>query len=202
MNTPYYRLARRAEGLLQDRWMEAILVFLVYVLLNVGINFLFDGKPFFKLCAQLSSSIIFPLGLAVVGLALARQQPVKVEMLFEAFKHLGRALAAALLTFVPTLLGFLVFIIPGIIVSLGLSMTFFIMADDRSISALDAVKKSWEMMKGNKMELFRINLLCVGLSFVCILTFGVGFLFLIPYYYTLIALFYDDIKPSRLPVES
>ena len=49
-------------------------------------------------------------------------------------------------------------IIPGIIVALGFSMTYYIIVDDPEISFQDALEKSWKLTDGNKIELLELNL--------------------------------------------
>ena len=51
------------------------------------------------------------------------------------------------------------FILPWIIAYIPFAMTFFIMAEDTSIDAWDAVQKSWKMMKGYKFNFFVLNLI-------------------------------------------
>ena len=45
----------------------------------------------------------------------------------------------------------------------------------------DAFKKAKEMMKGNKWRLFKLNFSFIGWFVLCVLTFGVGTFFLMPY---------------------
>jgi uncharacterized membrane protein len=90
----------------------------------------------------------------------------------------------------------LLLIIPGIIAALSYSMTFFIIADDESIEPMEALKKSKKMMEGYKLKLFYLSIRFFGLALLCILTLGIGFLWLIPYTYVTMAKFYDDIKDN------
>lgn len=202
MNTPNSILVKQAKDALSDRWGQAVLMFLLYLVLSIGIQFTFRNSEGLSFAIQLSLGALFPLGLAVLGLAFARRQEARIEMLFEGFKHFIPSIIAYIIVSVLTFLGILLFIVPGVVLALGLSMTFFIMAEDRSISAIDAVKKSWDMMEGHKMKFFKIVLRIIGLGLLCILTLGIGFLLLVPYYYTLTGLFYDDIKPKSTAIES
>ena len=88
----------------------------------------------------------------------------------------------------------LLLIVPGIIKALSFSMTFYILADDKEISAMDAIKKSEQMMDGNKSQLFYLGLRFLGLAFLCILTLGIGFLWLMPYAQVTLTTFYDELK--------
>jgi uncharacterized membrane protein len=88
----------------------------------------------------------------------------------------------------------LLLVIPGIIAALGYSMTFYILADDESIKAEDALKKSKLMMEGHKLKLFYLYLRFFLLALLCVLTLGIGFLWLIPFINITMAKFYDDIR--------
>ena len=60
--------------------------------------------------------------------------------------------------------------------------------------AIDAIRKSNAMMKGHKFDLFYLELSFIGWGILCLFTFGLGFIWLIPYMYTTIAAFYEDLK--------
>ncbi|MDB4205260.1 DUF975 family protein [Polaribacter sp.] len=60
-----------------------------------------------------------------------------------------------------TFLWTLLLIIPGIIAVLSYSMTFYILADNNSIGAMEAIDKSKKMMDGYKWKYF-----CLGLRFI------------------------------------
>ena len=118
----------------------------------------------------------------------------KVENIFEGFQNFKSAVGAYLLMLLFIFLWMLLLIIPGIIAAFSYSMTFYILADDPSISPMDAIDKSKAMMKGKKWKYFLLNLRFLGWALLCLLTFGIGFLWLIPYIQVSIAKFYDDIK--------
>jgi uncharacterized membrane protein len=84
--------------------------------------------------------------------------------------------------------------VPGIIAAISYSMTFYIMSEDNSISGTAAIDKSKKMMDGYKMKYFYLCLRFLGLALLCILTLGIGFLWLMPYIYVTCAKFYDDIN--------
>jgi uncharacterized membrane protein len=73
-------------------------------------------------------------------------------------------------------------------------MTFYILADDPLLKPQEVLQKSKAMMDGYKLELFYLWLRFFLLALLCILTLGIGFLWLIPYVHVTMAKFYDDIK--------
>ncbi len=75
------------------------------------------------------------------------------------WRFLGAELLAALIIFV----GFIMFIIPGIIASLGLGFTPFVVIE-RAIGVTDALKESWRITKGHKWQLLLLGLTLIGLN--------------------------------------
>lgn len=109
----------------------------------------------------------------------------------------GRAVLLQLLISIFTALWSLLFIIPGIIAGYRYSMAFYILADNDNISALDALNASKEMMRGHKWELFKLHLSFIGWILLCIITGGIGFIFLSPYMSTAQANFYEYLRGIR-----
>jgi uncharacterized membrane protein len=52
------------------------------------------------------------------------------------------------------------------------------------------------MMQGNRWKLFCLGLRFIGWGILCLLTLGIGFLWMLPYFYVSFARFYDDIQPN------
>ena len=139
----------------------------------------------------------FELGMAMVFLALARAELPGFAMMFDGFKRFGTALAAYWLMGLVTVLWCLLLIVPGIIAALSYSMTYFILRDDPSVGAGDAIKRSKQMMQGNKWKYFCLQWRFFGWAILCMLTLGIGFLWLAPYVATSNARFYEDLRAGQ-----
>ena len=83
--------------------------------------------------------------------------------------------------------------IPIVILELALAMTPYIFVDKEELGLIDSIKLSIKMMKGNKWNLFVINLSFIGWAFLCIITLGIGYLWLGPYIQLTITNFYIDL---------
>lgn len=81
-------------------------------------------------------------------------------------------------------------------------MIFYIIADNNSIGAMEAIDKSKAMMDGYKWKYFYFALRFLGWALLCILTLGIGFLWLIPYMQVSMAKFYDDVKANQITTEN
>ena len=95
------------------------------------------------------------------------------------------------------ILGAIPFIlIPIIYVSLSISQTWFVIANDENISGYDALKESWNLMRGKRLKLFLLQLSFIGWAILSVLTLFIGFIFLAPYVQTSYAKFYDNLNKS------
>lgn len=193
MNTENVDLMKMARDSLEGNWALAIGTFVVYLLLTGIAN---SHPPSLSIISILISGPL-ALGAAGFSLSIARGKQAKTEQLFNGFNNFVTALVAYLLSIIFVCLWSLLLIIPGIIAALSYSMTFFILFDHPSMSAMDALKKSKELMDGHKMKLFDLWVNFFLLSLVCILTLGIGFLWLFPFIHVCMAKFYDDIKVSE-----
>jgi uncharacterized membrane protein len=72
-------------------------------------------------------------------------------------------------------------------------MTFFILIDNPSMEARNAIRKSKELMNGNKYRYFCFLGRFTGWFLLCILSLGIGFLWLVPYFLTSNAGFYEGL---------
>jgi uncharacterized membrane protein len=141
------------------------------------------------------------IGIAIFTLSVSRKQDAQLAQIFEGFQKFSVGLVAYLLIAVFVILWMLLLIIPGIIAALSYSMTYFIIADNDSIGALDAITKSKEMMRGNKWKLFCLGFRFFGWGLLCILTVGIGFLWIYPYMMVSFTQFYDDIKRQETVIK-
>ncbi|MGA2265150.1 MAG: DUF975 family protein [Phycisphaerae bacterium] len=82
---------------------------------------------------------------------------------------------------------------------LAYSQTMYLLAEDRTLGPLAAIRRSKQMMNGHKVRLFFLQLRFAGWAILCIFTLGIGLLWLWPYMYASFAKFYDDLRPP-LPV--
>ena len=85
-------------------------------------------------------------------------------------------------------------IIPGFIAVFKYSMVNYILVDEPEIGALEAISKSKEMMDGHKLDLFILRLSFLGWILLGLLTFGILYIWLVPYMNVTTVKFYDSIK--------
>ena len=82
------------------------------------------------------------------------------------------------------------------------SSEYAILSDNPDIGAMNAIKKSKELMEGHKLKLFKLLLGFLGWALLCILTLGIGFLWLAPYVTLSLTVFYEDVKNNGIGDEA
>lgn len=127
---------------------------------------------------------ILAAGLFLIGKVLLLEKKFNFELIIEYFKDLNHALklvGAYLLFSLIVMVGFMLFIIPGIIFSYQYAQVMYILAEDKEIGIWDAFVKSREMMKGYKFDLFIFQLSFIGHIILGIITIGIYFFYAMPY---------------------
>jgi uncharacterized membrane protein len=190
MKTENSILRQQALNSLTGKWGIAIGGCFLYLIATA----VCQNIPILGSVASLILTGPFQLGLTKFILSISRNNEPRIEQLFEGFNDFTRAMQAYLRMILFIILWSLLLIVPGIIAAYSYSMTFYILADDPNISAIDALNKSKSMMDGHKMDLFLMSLSFIGWALLCILSLGIGLLWLIPYMNVSIAKFYQDIK--------
>jgi uncharacterized membrane protein len=182
-------LMAQARESLRGVWGLAIGTIAVYFIILLVIELI----PFAGGIAVLLITGSMQVGLNTFSLAISRKQNPQFSQIFNGFNKFGVALGAYLLTIIFVLLWSLLLIIPGIIAAFSYAMTFYIIAEDDSIGPLEAIRKSKKIMQGNKWKLFCLGCRFIGWFILCLLTLGIGFLWLSPYAMVSYAKFYDDL---------
>ena len=179
-------LRQEALNILKDKWGIAVSISTVFLFINI----LSSKVPF-------SLFFMVPITIGVINFYLnfSRGHILEMSSIFKYFNN--RYLVyiwTSLVMLVRIVLWTLLLIIPGIIAALSYSQTYFILTENNSVSSIEAIEKSKEIMYGHKWKFFLLLLSFFGWGILSILTLGIGFLWLIPYMYVTQAKFYDQIK--------
>lgn len=140
--------------------------------------------------------LLLPLGVAFVNAfrkLLVNMDTNILSNLFN-FSNYWRKVGGMVLMTILIFLWSLLLVIPGIIKSFSYSMTPFILDEFPELSPSEAIHRSRMMMNGHKFDLFWLYLSFIGWGILCLFTFGIGFLWLVPYMQTAEAAFYEEVK--------
>ena len=136
----------------------------------------------------------FSIAMVIVYLKLVSGVKPEIAELFQHFNKFWAAFKVTFFTGLFTWLWSLLLVIPGIIKALSYSMAMYILAENPDMPALEAIDRSKKMMDGHKMELFVLMLSFIGWYLLCMVTFGIAAIYVVPYMSATLANFYNNIK--------
>lgn len=150
----------------------------------------------FGLAISLLFTNVIRVGYCRFNLDLAEGRPLQMTTLFSGFQNWGYVVRACGLQTLIIFLKTLLFIIPGMIATYDYAMVPYLMADRPYLSAREALAESKAMMRGHRFELFCLELSFYGWALLCVLTCGVGFVWLTPYMQATLANYYQELSGS------
>lgn len=185
-----------ASDSLTGKWGGAAVIMIIYFLIYAAASALLGTSEGSFAWQMLAYFLLFPMswGVSVAFLKVARGSDIDYGSLFVGYNDFLRIALTGLLRYVYIVLWSLLLVVPGIIKAYSYSMTPYILNDDADMKYDKAIEKSMAMMDGHKLELFVLDLSFIGWGILCLFTFGIGFLFLIPYMEAAHAHFYEDLK--------
>ena len=185
-------LVDKTKPLLKDSFLEVFAcILLASALPQIALQF--APQNILLNIMVICVSAYIQLGLAVYCIGLYKGDEVNYVTIFSRFNGLKPIVFILILSVVVTL-GFILLIIPGIILSLMYSQVFYILADDPDIGAIEAFNKSEKMMRGHKWQLFMLNLEAALYILAGIFTLFIWWAWLIPRYSVAMAGFYEELK--------
>ncbi len=198
-------LMSEARENLKGRWRLAINGAFFLAGISIVLNFL-SNIPYigflFSIILFIINGFLY-IGTASFFLKFSKKEDVKVSEIYLGYKvydNYLHGLKAILWKFWYSFFWYLLLIVPGIIKSISYSQFYYILAEDKNIDLREALKKSKDMMDGNKMKYFKLQLRFIGWAFLCILTLGIGIIWLAPWIQVTLAKFYEDVKGNTGPV--
>ena len=195
---------------LRGNWAKAVLATIILLLVSLlleGPQYVFKNNPVW-IFAPMGVSLLFIYNIGCGAVNAFRVLVEKgdnniIQNMFSIgfgryFRILGGMLLVTLILFV----GFLLFLIPGFILTYAYAMVPYLLVDEPDTSLVQCLTKSRLMMRGHKLDLFILHLSFLGWLILGILTLGIGMLWVAPYMYTAQGVFYLDLRRGTAGVPS
>ncbi len=203
----YYTLKQETRNELRGFWTQPVLATLVLMLISsfcsafnyIGIEFSHFGVGYnhFGIGFVLLLLVFVPLELGYTVAMYDFMHGSKldtIERMFSCFKQYGRTLALSLLKYVYIFLWTLLLIVPGIVKYYSYAMAYYISKENPDMRPEECINASMRMMHGYKGRLFLLDLSFIGWFLLSILTFGILFLWVMPWVWATHAKFYEELK--------
>jgi len=121
------------------------------------------------------------LGVQMVFLKIVKGENPEISLLFGAGPYLGRMFLCSIIFGIVTTLGYILLIIPGIILAL-MFWPYPYLLIDRNLPGIQSFTESRKITQGNLLNLFGVFLASLGIILLGgLLTLGIGFIFLLPF---------------------
>lgn len=150
---------------------------------------------------NLLTLLLLPFAVAVAGYFLNHLRGFNPEwksLYQEGINNYGKYFVIEFVIRLTVGLWTILFIVPGVIKYYEYSMAQYIIHDNKNLSLADVKKMSRLMTQGYKSEIFMLDLSFIGLFILSILSFGLGFIYVLPYYYTTKAMYYENLKTNAI----
>ena len=185
-------LVEKTKPILKDSYVQVFFCLVLASILPQIITSVSPQNLILNLLAVCLAGYI-QLGIAVFSLDVYNKGEVNFTTIFSRFNDLKPIIFIIILT-IAIALGFILLVIPGIILALMYSQIFFILADDPDIGIIEAFNLSEKMMRNNKWQLFMLNLEAFLYFFAGIFTLFIWWVWLLPRYSIAYAGFYEELK--------
>lgn len=149
----------------------------------------------------LAYSILFvpviDYGLQYLYLKAMRDEEADLKLLFEGFrtKYLNIILANLIVTAL-VIMGFVMLIIPGIIIACRLAFVSYLVMD-KNLDPMKAVEKSWQMTRGHGWTIFFMAIISFFLVILGLLALIVGIFIAIMWIHAAFAALYQSVLNSN-----
>ena len=185
-------LVEKTKPILKDYYFHVFICIVLASLLPQIISSVSPQNLYLNI-AVVGLSGYIQLGLAVFCLNIFNKGEGEFTTIFNQFNSFKPVFFIIILS-IAILLGFILLIIPGIIIALMYSQVFFILADDPDIGVIEAFNLSEKMMRNHKWQLFMLNLEAFLFFIAGIFTLFIWWVWLLPRYSIAYAGFYEELK--------
>ena len=139
---------------------------------------------------------ILSLGVIAIVLKFVKNEKPTIQDLVSK-KHLfSKYIFSNILVSILTIIGFLFFIIPGIVLAVRMQFYVYFIVEEE-VGPIDAIKKSWNLTKGSFWNIFFFGLLAGVVQILGALALLVGLIFTTPTMWVAWAVGYEKLKAAK-----
>lgn len=139
--------------------------------------------------------LMMPLGIGTTAffVSLIESTDFEAKDLFKYYHDFVKIIGVTVLMGLVVMLGYICFVIPGIILTLSYSLVPIILIKKPELGIVETLKYSREKMQGHKLDAFVLGLSFIGWAILGTLTLGILYIWLFPYMQLTFTKFYLNI---------
>lgn len=184
----------KLSGNLGSIWKTLIIALGISLAAGVIFGILFNSMDA-DILDSLLGILMVPLGIGTTAffVSLIESTDFEAKDLFKYYHDFVKIIGVTVLMGLVVMLGYICFVIPGIILTLSYSLVPIILIKKPELSIVETLKYSREKMKGHKLDAFVLGLSFIGWAILGTLTFGILYIWLFPYMQLTFTKFYLNI---------
>ena len=196
-------LKAKAKEQIKGKIGIMLVISLIIAVITAAVAWIVSRIPYVGTAiAPLVVAPAFTLSITRVVLGITAGVKPSAGDAFCGFDDYWSAIKLHLLSGLYIFLWSLLFVIPGIIKTYAYSMAVYILAENKGKSARECIKESNAMTMGYKADLFILGLSFIGWSVLCIVTFGIALIWVMPYMQVTYANTYNLLKSKVASTEA
>jgi hypothetical protein len=180
---------RGTEGVKGIFLASFVIYMVIVIILQIILGIFFPSPPppaepnlvNQQIVAILSYPVVMPIMVGIVMLAInySRGEAIKFQSIFHYYHLMGKLALAGILIYIMTVIGFILFIIPGIYLSIAYIFTLPLIVD-KGMDVWDAMELSRKTVTRHWFKIFGLFFLLSLFMVLGILTFGIGLIWAVP----------------------
>lgn len=177
----------------KNNWKKLVLMMFIIFAVSYSYDFVVNSQILF-IAQQIISSFI-SISFLVVMLNIVDGKDISIKQIFTGInlKQFVFIILASLVMALFVVVGLILLIVPGIIFAIALSLSAYSILD-KNKGIISSLKYSWTITKGYRFKMFILWIIGILLSFIGLITFGVGMLVVIPVIYLMQARLYRELS--------
>lgn len=187
------QLKQRAKDVLSGNWGVALVSFVLTSVICTVAGSIIPGLGGIAISGPMEA------GVDSIYMTLQREEEPTVEQLFSGFDNFLNTFLTGVLQAVFVGLWSILLLVPGIVMGIAYSQSFYILNDQPDMEAMEVLRASKELMDGHKMEYFLLQLSFLPWMLLCV--FIVPLFYVVPYISATNAAYYDYLLVNRGMVE-
>ena len=184
----------KLSGNLGSIWKILIIALGISLATGIVFGILFNNMDV-DILDSLLGILMMPLGIGTTAffVSLIENENFEAKDLFKYYHDFVKIIGITILMGLIITLGYICFIIPGIILTLSYSLVPIILIKKPELGIVETLKYSREKMQGHKLDTFVLGLSFIGWAILGTLTFGILYIWLFPYIQFTFTKFYLNI---------
>lgn len=184
---PFGEAVKFGWSKIKENFWNLVLITLIWLAISAVFNStgksLEKNMPMLSLVVNLCGTLVnmvITLGMIRIGLKVYAGEKFEIaEMFYCRGEQFLNYLVATILYFLAVLAGFILLIVPGIIVIIRMGLYGYLIVD-KKMGIIDSLKESMRLTKGNVFNLFLFWFVLLGILILGFLAIIVGLLVAIP----------------------